>query len=177
MTQEAPKRRMVRPNAPVAPQAIEPVEADEEVVEESAIGQAVDEEGPAPKTRKQAEAEASQAHKTAAKAKAAPKVEPTDDFVRKKNGEIRKDEDGDDMRYAPGFHQGAGFVNGNGVRFPPGYKFHGGFIGTFGNVIVNRCPKCKRLQSIDEARSGICGNRECGWDAVAELEEVEPAKK
>lgn len=122
------------------------------------------------RTRKVAAAEAA----AGPKKKAAPKkVEPTDDFVRNAKGEIRKDADGDDMRYAPGFHKKTsdaegGYVNENGVRFPPGFKFPGGHVGTRGNVVLNRCPRCGNHNSIDEAMQGACANPKCGYDVKAE---------
>lgn len=131
---------------------------------------------PEVRTRKHAAVET---RKDAAAKKAPLKVVPTDDYVRDRKGNVRVDEDGDKMRYAAGFHRQVGFVNENGVRFPPGYKFKGGHVGTFGNVILNRCPRCGHQQSVDEAREGRCGNlragverRPCGYDQVAELEEI-----
>lgn len=153
---------------------------DDEVAPKEEMAQpAVPAEEPEPevKTRKMVEKEAKEGPKKAKEKEGAP-IKPTDDFVRNKKGEIRKDEDGDDMRYAPGFHKGAGFVNSNGVRFPPGYKFKGGFIGTFGNVILNRCPKCFHHQGVDSSRTGKCDNMRageekipCRYDQVRELEE------
>lgn len=134
------------------------------------------EEEPKVRTRKESDQEIKELKESGirAKKKERESVKPTDDFVRNKKGEIRKDEEGDDMRYAPGCHdKGGGFVNENGVRFPPGFKFPGGFIGTFGNVILNRCPRCGHRQSIDDARSGRCGNDKCGFNQVLILEEYE----
>lgn len=127
-----------------------------------------EEESPKVRTRKVAAAEA------ALPKKAKPQmavVKPTDDFVRDKKGNVTKDEDGDDMRFAAGFHKGAGYVNENGVRFPPHFKFPGGHIGTRGNVVLNRCPKCRNHNSIDEAMLGKCANQECGFSVIEELEE------
>lgn len=168
------KNRQLRVPQPVA--APEPEDAlGEEFVQEAPSAEAEPEE-PKVRTRKQAEAEAeTEAAGGSKKGKkpASSAIKPTDDLVRNKNGEVRKDEDGDEMRYAPGFHSGAGYVNENGVRFPPGYKAHGAFVGTFGNVIMNRCPQCGHQQSIDESRTGICGNQKCRYDAVAKFEEYE----
>lgn len=107
-----------------------------------------------------------------------PEIKLMDSYMRNKKGEVMKDEDGDEMTYAPGFIKQIGFVNENGVRFPVGLKYEGGHIGTFGNVILNRCPKCGHQQSIDDARTGKCSNERvggmkkvCGFDKVAELEE------
>lgn len=153
------------------------VSADGKAAEESPA-EAPPAEEPEVRTRKIAAVETrkDQGHK-----KQPPLVRPTDDFVRDKKGNIRIDEDGDQMRYAAGFHRSVGFVNDAGVRFPPGYKFPGGHIGTFGNVILNRCPKCGSHQSVDEAREGKCGNlrsgvdrRPCGFDMVAQLENISP---
>lgn len=110
-----------------------------------------------------------------------PEIKPMDSAIRDKKGKIMKDADGDDMFYAPGFIKQVGFVNENGVRFPPGYKFDGGFVGTFGNVVLNRCPKCGHQQTVDEARTGKCGNERgpdgkkkiCGFDMVEQLEEID----
>lgn len=139
---------------------------------------AAEEPEPEVRTRKSAAVETRKEQEAKRKVEV---VKPTDDYVRNKKGEIRKDEDGDEMRFAAGFHKGAGFINENGVRFPPGYKFKGGHIGSFGNVILNRCPRCGHQQSVDEAREGRCGNqiagverRPCGFDMVAELEGVHP---
>ncbi len=113
--------------------------------------------------------------------KAAAEVKPTLDFVLDKKGVIRVDEEGDKMRFAPGFHKSVGFVNENGVLFPVGYKYRGGHVGSFGNVVLNRCPKCGNHQSIDEALSGACGNLRagpdrtaCGFNQVHELEQYTP---
>ena len=158
--------------APPEPQAEPEPEAEEPV----AAAPEADEPEPEVRTRKSVEVET---RKDQAAKKSPAKVTPTDDYVRDKKGEIRKDEDGDDMRYAAGFHRGAGFVNDAGVRFPPGYKFQGGHIGTFGNVILNRCPKCGHHQPIDAAREGRCENlragvnrQPCGFDMVRELEAI-----
>lgn len=93
--------------------------------------------------------------------RAKPVIQPTDDYVRDKNGAIRKDEDGDDMRLASGEHPLVGFVNENGVLFPNGFKIKGGHVQN-GLVVLNRCPKCGNHQSIDEALSGSCANRKAG---------------
>ncbi len=137
----------------------------------------VEEAEPEVKTRKQADVQAKQGRK---KTPEVVVVKPTDDFIRDKKGNIRKDEDGDDMRYAPGFHAQVGFVNEAGVRFPVHFKFKGGHIGTWGSVILNRCPKCHHSQSVDAAISGKCENTRsgpdktvCGFDMVRELEEYE----
>ena len=137
----------------------------------------LEEQEPEVKTRKQADLEVKEVAKKIKKVEGIT-VKLMDDFVRSKKGEIRKDEDGDEMRYAAGFHKGVGFVNANGVRFPVGYKFKGGLVGTFGNVILNRCPKCFHSQSVDSARSGKCDNMRagpekqiCGYDQVREMEE------
>lgn len=127
------------------------------------------------RTRKVAAAEAAAGPK---KKPEPQKVKPTDDFVRNAKGEIRKDADGDDMRYAPGFHKrtadaDGGFVNENGVRFPPGFKFPGGHVSSKGNVVLNRCPRCGNHNSIDEALQGVCANTKCGHSAIEELEEYE----
>lgn len=140
---------------------------------------AEEEEAPPPvMTRKQYE-------KLKAEGKAgkpqAPEVTPMDSLIRDKKGKVLKDVDGDDMLYAPGFLKQVGFVNENGVRFPPGFKFDGGFVGSFGNVVLNRCPKCGHQQTVDEARTGKCGNERapdgkkkiCGFDMVGELEKVD----
>lgn len=144
---------------------------DEALVEEAPAVE-VEPEEPKVRTRKQAELEAA-ADTKKGKKPAIVAIKPTDDLVRKKNDEVRLDEDGDEMRYAAGFHSGAGFVNQNGVRFPPGYKAHGAFVGTFGNVIMSRCPQCGYQQSVDESRTGICANQKCRYDAVAKFEEIE----
>lgn len=153
-------------------------EAEEAKEELKAEAEPEVEQEPEFKTRKQAAAEAKIGRKKPAEA--ASNVKPTDDFIRDKNGKIKKDEEGDEMRYAAGFHKGVGFVNDAGVRFPVGYRFKGGFIGSFGNVILNRCPKCFHYQSIDAARSGKCDNgragpdkQPCGFDMVRELEDFE----
>lgn len=168
------KRRLVR-SAP--PPAAKEIEEGVEDKEGHGVEAAAPEEEAAPKvkTRKQADAELAEALKDAGKSKkpAAPLVKPTDDVIRKKNGDPFLDEDGEEMRFAPGFYnRGGGFVNGAGVRFPPGYKFRGCFVGTFGNVIMNRCPECGHHNSIDDARTGKCGSIKCGYSVVAELEKV-----
>lgn len=135
-------------------------------------------EAPAvPMTRKEYEQKKAEEAKSPVKKKpAGPKVEATDDLIRDAKGKVKKDAGGDDMRYAPGFHKrtpeyDGGFVNESGVRFPPGFKFPGGFVGTRGNLVLNRCPKCGNHQSIDEALLGVCANSKCGHDVKEELEE------
>jgi hypothetical protein len=124
------------------------------------------------RTRKVAAAEAA----AGGKKKVDPvKVKPTDAFVRDAKGAVRKDADGDDMILAAGYHKGFGFVNENGVRFPPGFKFPGGHVGTRGNVVLNRCPKCGNHNSIDEALLGVCANSKCGYSVLEELEEHDQA--
>lgn len=180
-TQTNNKRRLVRgtPAAAVPSPAKHLEEGNDEDAPglETKPAELEEEAAPKVKTRKQADAELAAALKEAGKAKkpVGPLVKPTDDLIRKKNGEPFLDEDGEEMRYAPGFHnKGVGFVNESGVRFPPGYKFRGGFIGSFGNVIMNRCPECGYQNSIDDARTGKCGNQKCGYDAVSKLEGIEP---
>lgn len=129
-----------------------------------------EEEAPPPMTRKQAERLAEE-EKKAKKEKAAVKIVPIDDFMRDKKGKIMTDEDGDKMRHPPGHHKGLGFVTEAGVLFPVHYPFQGGFIGTFGNVILKKCPECRHSNSVDDCRVGICGK--CGFNKVAELEAYE----
>ncbi len=130
------------------------------------------EEPKAPMTRKEYEAKKAEEAKAPAQKKPDPqKVKPTNDFILDAKGKVRKDADGDDMRYAPGHHKGGGYVNQSGVRFPPGFKFPGGHVGTRGNVVLNRCPKCGNHQAIDEAMLGLCANQKCGYSAIEELEE------
>lgn len=132
----------------------------------------VDEENK-PKTRKQAAKEAEEAKLANKAKKEGPKVVPTDDFIRDKKGNIKVDADGDKERYAPGPHKGVGYVNENGVLFPVHFKFKGGHVGTFGNVILNKCPECHTANGIDQARVGICGNQKCNYNQVVALEEYE----
>lgn len=128
---------------------------------------------PEPLTRKEA-AKRAEEEKVAKKTKAVkPKVMPTDDFIRDKKGNIRKDADGDEMRYAPGFHKQVGFVTEAGVLFPVHFQFPGGFVGSFGNVILHKCPSCGYRNGIDEARSGVCGNQKCRFSQLEQLEQVE----
>jgi len=103
------------------------------------------------------------------KKKEAPAIKPLSDFILDKKGEIRKDADGDEMRYAAGEHYLVGFVNESGVLFPNGYKFPGGHV-TNGNVVLNRCPKCGHSQNVDDALSGICGNQRCKFSKHDDLE-------
>ena len=124
-------------------------------------------------TRKEADRQKAEAEKSKKDKKAKPKVVPTDDFIRDKKGNIRKDADGDEMRYAPGFHKQIGFVSEAGVLFPVHYQFQGGFVGSFGNVILHRCPSCGHRQNIDEARTGVCHNNECRFSQLEALEQVE----
>ena len=108
--------------------------------------------------------------------KAAPEIKPCDDYVYDKKGQIRVDEDGDKMQYAPGEHLSVGYVSENGVLFPNGFKYKGGHV-TNGTVVLNQCPRCGHRQSIDDAISGACGNMRagvekapCGYSQVAVLE-------
>lgn len=154
---------------------------DAEEAAKAAPIEPIEEAEPEVRTRKKAAQEAKEGGKKVVHKVA---VKPTDDFVRNKKGEIRKDEEGEDMRYSAGFHKGVGFVNEAGVRFPVGFEFKGGFVGTFGNVILNRCPVCRHKQSVDSARSGKCDNERvpngdgysnCGYDQVREMEDIELA--
>lgn len=149
------------------------VESEEEAAAELPAGAADLVEDPLPKTRKQAAKEAEEEARGTKKKVAGPKIVPIDDVIRNKKGEPRLDEDGDQAHYAPGFHKGVGYVNESGVRFPVGYTFPGGFVGTRGNVVLNKCPKCGYRQGIDEAMMGRCHANECGHNAVLELEAIE----
>lgn len=97
-------------------------------------------------------------------------IQPASDLILDKKGAVRKDADGEDMRYAAGEHPVVGFVTESGVLFPNGYRFKGGHIAN-GTVVLNRCPKCGHHQGIDDAISGICGNQKCRFSQHHELEE------
>lgn len=177
----AAKKSALAAAAPQAPVAVEDEldGFDEPEEKKETAPEPVVESEPEVKTRKDYEKDKKEGKKGGRKTESAPIV-LMDDFIRTKNGEIRKDEDKDDMRYSPGFHPNVGFVNENGVRFPVGWKFKGGFIGTFGTVVLNHCPKCHSRQGIDAARSGKCENEKagpdktrCGFDQVRELEEID----
>jgi hypothetical protein len=77
----------------------------------------------------------------------------------------------------PGCHPQIGYVNGHGVLFPVGLKYKGGHISSKGNVVLNVCPECKNLQYPSQAIKGYCDvvneKKGCGFNKVAELEEVE----
>lgn len=148
------------------------VESDAELEGEEAAETPEEPAEPEIRTRKVAAKEAA----AGGKKKVEPaKVKPTDAYVRDAKGVVRKDADGDDMILAAGFHKGFGYVNESGVRFPPGFKFPGGHVGTRGNVVLNRCPKCGNHQTIDEAMLGACANPKCGYSVIEELEACEKA--
>lgn len=175
MSENQNKRRTVK--VPAAETAKEPEEdlAGDVTEKENTLPPGAEdlvEGGGKVRTRKDADKEAAEEIAKSKDKKAKAKVVPTDDYVRDKKGNIRLDEDKDKMRYAPGFHKSVGFVSENGVLFPVGFEFPGGFVGSFGNVILNRCPKCKHHQSIDAARSGRCEAQDCGYNAFEDLEEV-----
>jgi hypothetical protein len=77
----------------------------------------------------------------------------------------------------PGSHKQVGYVTKNGVLFPVGFKFKGGHISSKGSVVLNVCPKCGHHQYPSQAVKGFCEQvhekKGCGFDMIAELEEVQ----
>ena len=170
--------RAAPPPAPAAPAAFAAGDAElDDLLDEPLTTPAADEPPPPtepePLTRKEAAKRAEEERLTKKTAKVKPKISPTDDFIRDKKGAVCKDADGDEMRYAPGFHKQVGFVTEAGVLFPVHFQFPGGFVGSFGNVILHKCPSCGYRNGIDEARSGVCGNQKCRFSQLEQLEQVE----
>lgn len=115
------------------------------------------------------------------------KVHPRKAYILDKKGNKQEDpeEKGSFLEYEAGeFVRHVGYVNRNGVLFPVGFKFKGGHIADQPAeyaVVLNKCPRCERKQTVDEAVQGECQNMKarnahddelgpCGFSAFEELD-------